>query len=83
MSHTIKVMFKFFQAWLQQYVNRELPGVQAVFRKGIGTGYQIANIHWIIKKQESSRKTSTSALLSMPKPLTVWITTNSGKFLKR
>ena len=44
---------------------------------------QIANIHWIIKKQESSRKTSTSALLTMPKPLTVWITANCGKFWKR
>ena len=44
---------------------------------------QIANISWIIKKQESSRKTSTSALLTMPKLLTVWITTNCGKFLKR
>ena len=83
MSHTIKVMFKFFQAWLQQYVNRELPGVQAVFRKGIGTGYQIANIHWIIKKQECFRKTSTSALLTMLKSFTVCITINCRKFFKR
>ena len=76
-------MLKILQARLQQYVNRELPDVQAGFRKGRGTRDQIANISWIIKKQESSRKTSTSALLSMPKPLTVWITTNCGKFYKR
>ena len=55
-------------------MNHELPDVQAGFRKGRGTGNQIANICWIIKKQESSRKTSISALLTMPKPLTVWIT---------
>ena len=64
-------------------MNSELPDVQAGFRKGRGTRYQIANIHWIIKKQESSRKTSTSALLTRPKPLTVWITINCRKFLKR
>ena len=58
------------QARLQQYVNPELPDVQAGFRKGRGTRDQIANICWIIK-QESSRKTSISALLTMPKPLTV------------
>ena len=57
-------------------MNRELPDVQAEFRKSRGTRDQIANIHWIIKKEESSRKTSTFALLTMPKPLTVWITTN-------
>ena len=71
------------QARFQQYVNRELPDVRAGFRKGRGTRYQIANIRWIIKKQESSRKTSTSALLTTPQSLTVWITTNCGKFLKR
>ena len=59
-------------------MNCELPHVQAEFRKGRGTRDQIDNIHWIIKKQESSRKTSTSALLTMPKPLTVWITINCG-----
>ena len=64
-------------------MNCELPHVQAEFRKGRGTRDQIDNIHWIIKKQESSRKTSTSALLTIPKPLTVWITTNCGKFFKR
>ena len=60
----------------------ELPDVQAGFRKGRGTRDQIANIHWIIEKQENSRKTSTSALLTTPKTLTVWITTKCGKFLK-
>ena len=69
-SHASKVMLKILQARLQQYVNCELPDVQAGFRKGRGTRDQIANICWIIKKQESSRKTSTSALLTMPKPLT-------------
>ena len=69
-------MLKILQARLQQYMNRELPDVQGGFRTGRGTRDQIANICWIIKKQESSRKTSISALLTMPKPLTVWITTN-------
>ena len=82
-SHTSKIILKILQARLQQYVNHELPDVQVGFRKGRGTRDQIANIHWIIKKQESSRKTSISALLTMPKPLTVWITTNCGKFLNR
>ena len=76
-------MLKILQAKLQQYVNQELPDVQAGFRQGRGPRDQIANIHWIIKKQESSRKTSTSAFLTMPKPLTVWITTNCGKIFKR
>ena len=82
-SYTSKVMLKIPQARLQQYMNHELPDVQAGFRKGRGTRDQIANIRWIIKKQESSRKTSTSALFTTPKPLTVWITTNCGKFFKR
>ena len=76
-------MLKILQAGLQQYVNRELPDVQAGFRKGREIRDQIANIRWIIKKQESSRKTSTSALLTTPQPLTAWITTNCGKFFKR
>ena len=59
---------------------KEHPDVQAGFRKGRGTRDQIANIGWIIEKEESSRKTSISALLTMPKPLIVWITTNCGKF---
>ena len=59
---------------------REFPDVQAGFRKGRGTKDQIANICWIIKKARESRKTSISASLTMPKPLTVWITINCGKF---
>ena len=64
-------MLKILQDRLQQYVNHELPDVQAGFRKGRGTRDQIANIYWIIEKEESSTKTSISALLTMPKPLTV------------
>ena len=84
-SHTlVKVMLKILQARLQQYVNRELPDVQAGFRKGRGTRDQIANICWIMEKErEFQKKTSISALLTMPKPLTVWMTTNCGKFFKR
>ena len=67
-SHASKVLLKIVQARLQQYMNHELPDVQAGFRKGRD---QIVNIHWIIEKQESSRKTSISAFLTMPKPLTV------------
>ena len=79
-SHTSKVMLKTLQVRLQQYVNHELPDVQAGFRKGRGTRDQIANIRWIMEKARESRKTSISALLTMPKPLTVWITINCGKF---
>ena len=68
---------------LQHYINQELSDIQAGFRKGRGTRDQIANILWITEKARSSRKTSTSALMTTPKPLTVWITTNCGKFLKR
>ena len=68
---------------LQQYMNQELPDVRAGFRKGRGSRDQIANIHWIIEKAKDSRKTSTSATLTMLKSLTVWLTTNCGKFLKR
>ena len=82
-SHASKVMLKILQARLQQYVNCELPDVQADFRKGRGTRDQIANIRRSWKKQESSRKTSISALLIIPNPLTVWITINCGKFFKR
>ena len=73
-------MLKILQARLQQYVNCELPDVQAGFRKGRGTRDQLANISWIIGKAREFRKTSISALLTMPKPLTVWTTTNSRKF---
>ena len=82
-SHVSRGMPKILQARLQQYVNCELPDVQTGFRKGRGTGDQIANIYWTSKKQESSRKTSISALLTMPKHLTMWITINCGKFWKR
>ena len=81
-SHPSKVKLKILQMRLQQYVNQELPDVQAGFRKVRGTRDQIGSIG-SSKKQEGSRKTSTSASLSTPKPLTVWITTNCGKFLKR
>ena len=65
-------------------MNHELPDVQADFRKGRGTRDQIANICWVIEKaKELKKKPATSALLTLPKPLTVWITTNCGKFLKR
>ena len=82
-SHANKVMLKILQARLQQYMNHELPDVQVGFRKGRRTRDQIANICCIIEKQESSRKTSISALLTMPKPSTVWITIICGKFWKR
>ena len=83
-SHTTEVILKILQARLQQYENRELPDVQAGFRKVRGTRDQIANIRWIMEKsREFQKKTSISALLTMPKPLTVWITINCGKFFKR
>ena len=69
--HASKVMLNILRAKLQQYVNREFPDVQAGFRKGGGTRDQIANIPWIIEKAENSRKTSTSASLTMVKPLTM------------
>ena len=73
-------MLKILQTRLQQYMNHELPDVQAGFRKGRGTRDQIANIHWIIRKAREFRKISISALLTMPKPLTLWMTINCGKF---
>ena len=76
-------MLKVLQARLQQYVNRELPDVQAGFKKGRGTRDQIANIRWIIEKAREFQKNIYFALLTMPKPLTVWITINCGKFWKR
>ena len=65
---------------IQQYVNRELPDVQSGFRKGRGTRDQIAKSAGSSKKQENSRKTSISALLTIPQPLTEWVTINCGKF---
>ena len=80
-SQASKVMFKILQARLQQYVNRELLDVQAGFRKCRGTRDQIANLHWIMEKaREFQKKTSISALLTVAKSLTVWITVNCGKF---
>ena len=76
-------MLKILQARLQQYVNRELPDVQAGFRKGRGTRDQIANIRWIMEKAREFQKNIYLCLLTMPKPLTVWITINCGEFWKR
>ena len=80
-SHASKVMLKILQARLQQYVNRELPDVQAGFRKAEEPEIKLPTSAGSSKKQESSRKPST--LLTTPKPLTAWITTNCGKFCKR
>ena len=82
-SHANKVMLKILQARLQQYMNRELPDVQGGFRKGSEPEIKLPTSAGSSKKQESSRKTSISALLTMPKSLTVWITINCGKFWKR
>ena len=73
-SHASKVMLKILQARPQQYMNYERPDVQAGFRKCRGIRDQIANICWVIKKARVPENTSNSALLTMPKPLTVWIT---------
>ena len=81
-SHTSEVILKILQARFQQLANCELPDVQAGFRKDRGIRDQIANIHRITEKAREFRKTSTSALLTTPKPLTVWIKTNCGKFLE-
>ena len=77
--HASKVMLKILQVRLQQYVNCELPDVQAGFRKGRETRDQIANIRWINETAREFQETSISALLTMPNPLTVWTKTNSGK----
>ena len=82
-SHVSKVILKFLQGLLQQYMNGEIPDVQAGFRKGRRTRDQIVNIRWIIEKAREFQKNisgTISALLTMPKPLTVWITTDCGKF---
>ena len=79
-SHASKVMLKILQARLQQYMNHELPDVPAEFRKGRGTRDHIANICWIIEKAREFQKNIISALLTTPKPLTVWITINCGEF---
>ena len=74
-SHASKVILKIPQARLQQYVNCKLPDVQAGFRKGRGPEIKLQTSVESLKKQESFRKASTSALLTMPEPLTVWTTT--------
>ena len=79
-SHTSKVMLKILQARLQQYVNCELPDVQAGFRKGRGNRDQLPTSSGSWEKQESSRKTSITALLTVPKPFNVWIIINGRKF---
>ena len=74
-------MLKILQARLQQYVNCELPDVQAGFRKGRGTRDQIANVHWIMEKAKEFQKNIYVYFIeAMLKPLTVWITINCGKF---
>ena len=82
-SHTSKVTLKILQARLQQYVNRELQMFKLVLEKAEKPEVKLTTSAGPQKKQESFRKTSTSALLTTPKPLTVWMTTNCGKFWKR
>jgi hypothetical protein len=79
-SHTSKVMLKILQARLQQYMNHELPDVEAGFRKGRGTRDQIANIRWTIEKAREFQKNIYFCFIDNAKPLTVWITINCGKF---
>ena len=79
-SHASKVTLKILQARLQQYVNRELPDVQAGFRKGRGTRDPIANIRWIMEKAREFQKNIYFCFTDYAKPLTVWITINCGKF---
>ena len=76
-------MHRILQARVQQYMNGELPDVQAGFRKGRGTRDQIVNIHCIIEKAREFQKKYAFPLLTAPKPLTVWITINCGKFFRR
>ena len=78
-----KVMLKILQARLQQYVKHEILDVQGGFRKGRGTRDQIANICWIIEKARGFQKNIYFCFIDCAKALTVWITTNCGKFLKR
>ena len=82
-SHASKVMLKILQARLQQYVNHEVPMFKLVLEKAEEPEIKLPTSAGSWKKQESSRKTSISALLTMPKPLTVWITINCGKFFER
>ena len=82
-SHASKVILKILQARLQQYVNHEFPDVQAGFRKGRGTRDQMAKICWIIKKARELQKNMYFCFIDYAKVLTVWITRNCGKFLKK
>ena len=82
-SHTSKIMLKILQARLQQYVNCELPDVRARFRKGRGTREQMANTCWIIEKAREFQKNIYFCFIDYAKALTMWITTNCGKYLKR
>ena len=79
-SHTRKILLKILQARLQQNMNHEIPDVQAGFRKGRGTRDQIANIRWIIEKVREFHKNIYFCFIDYLNPLTVWITTNCGKF---
>ena len=79
-SHASKAMLKILQARLQQYVNRELPDVQAGLRKVRRTRDQIANIRWVMKKAREFQKNIYFCFIDYAKPLTVWITINCGKF---
>ena len=82
-SHASKVMLKILQIRLQQYMSWELPDVQTGFWKGRGTRDQIVNIRWIIEKAREFQESIYFCFTDYSKPLTVWITTNCGKFLKR
>ena len=82
-SHASKVMFKILQSRLQEYMNHEVPAVQARFRKGRGTRDQVANICWITEKAREFQEKSISVSLTMLKALIVWITTKYGIFLRR
>ena len=78
--HASKAVLKILQARLQQYVNHELPDIQAGFRKGRGTRDKIVNICWIIGKGKEFHKNTYFCFIDMPKPMTVWITANYRKF---
>ena len=79
-SHTSKVLLNIVQARLQQHVNHEFPDVHLYLEKSEEPEIKLPTSAGSLKKQENTRKTSTSTLLTMPKPLTVWITINCGKF---
>ena len=82
-SHTNKVMLKILQARLQQYMNHELPAVMLILEKAEEPEIELPTSTGSQKKQEDSGKTSSSALLTLPQPLTVWITTNLKNSYKR